>query len=532
MKGKSLVSGFVNSANRFPDRPALEVGKQVVSYAELHHIASGIAYTIKRYDPSGTDVAAILAYRSVTAYAGILGILLSGKGYAPLNPRFPLERTLRMLELSGADILVVDEECIDQLNEILPHLKKPLTILLPETSNFVGRSKQLDLHTIIRCTGAKPPAAPADAPPVEPQSPAYLLFTSGSTGVPKGIPVSHGNVEAYLAYTCKRYDIDEDHRFSQHFDLTFDLSVHDMFLCWEVGACLCCVPESALMAPAKFIRDRQLTAWFAVPAVPMVMGRMRLLKPASFETLKYSLFCGEALPAEIAKAWQAAAPGSVVENLYGPTEATIAITNYTWNPSVSPGECINGVVPIGWVFDDHKACVVDHELKTVPQGECGELCLSGKQVTRGYLNNPEKTKSQYVALPGQGDSVWYRTGDLVKLDERGCLYYQGRIDNQIKIRGFRVELQEVDATVRRFAGTEMVVSVPWPANRENAEGIVSIICGAKTENEKEVINQCAKILPSYMVPKRCYFVQRMPLNANGKIDRLQLIDMIQRGEIS
>ena len=164
------------------------------------------------------------------------------------------------------------------------------------------------------------------------------------------MPIGHSSVRAYLRYTCDRYDVTEHDRFSQMFDATFDLSVHDMFVCWERGACLFSVPERATMAPAKFIRQHELTMWFSVPSVVALLSRMRLLTPGAFPSLRWSLFCGEPLPAVAAQAWQAAAPNSQVENLYGPTEATIAITHYRWQTDVSPGQCVNGVVPIGWPY--------------------------------------------------------------------------------------------------------------------------------------------------------------------------------------
>ncbi|MGA8480647.1 MAG: AMP-binding protein [Chthoniobacterales bacterium] len=352
------------------------------------------------------------------------------------------------------------------------------------------------------------------------------MFTSGSTGQPKGVPIAQSNVRSYLQYVCNRYDMDETDRFSQEFDLTFDLSVHDMFVCWERGACLFSVPETSVMAPAKFIREHQLTMWFSVPSVIGVLARMRLLPPGCFPSLRYSLFCGEPLAASYAQLWQEAAPNSILENLYGPTETTIAISHYRWNQTGSSEESVNGIVPIGWIFDGQQCSVIDAEQKAVPAGVPGELCLSGSQVTTGYWDEPKKTQEQFVRLPGAGERRWYRTGDMVQQDANGCLYYLGRVDNQVKIRGYRVELQEIEAVLRRACDTEQVVSIAWPVEHGSAEGVVAFVAGVAALDADRVLDYCSKILPGYMVPRTIYLCDEMPLNANGKIDRPRLVGML------
>jgi amino acid adenylation domain-containing protein len=362
---------------------------------------------------------------------------------------------------------------------------------------------------------------------VSPDAIAYLLFTSGSTGEPKGVPISHANVRAYIRHICDRFQVNEHDRFSQMFDLTFDLSVHDMFVCWERGACLYSVPETSLMAPAKFVKDHCLTMWFSVPSAIGLMAKMGMLKPRVFPSLRVSLFCGEPLPSVYASAWQEAAPNSVIENLYGPTETTIAITSYRWDPESSPSACVNGIVPIGWVFDGQQACVIDHERNPVPIGERGELCLSGSQVTRGYWENPRKTAEQLVRLRSFGERVWYRTGDLVRQDQSGCFYYLGRIDHQVKIRGYRVELQEVEFVLRKASGSGQVAAVAWPVREGIAEGIVAFIGGRLQCDANAIVRYCREALPDYMVPRQIHVLDALPLNENGKLDRFKLIKMLE-----
>jgi len=250
------------------------------------------------------------------------------------------------------------------------------------------------------------------------------------------------------------------------------------------------------------------------------------LEPGAFPTLRWSLFCGEALSASLAEAWQQAANNSVLENLYGPTEATIAITYYRWNPETSPAECVRGLVPIGWPFDGQQVCAVNEDLTPVPVGESGELCLGGSQVTRGYLNDPEKTAKSFVRLKHTGDQIWYRTGDLVRQDERGCLFYLGRRDFQVKVNGYRVELQEIDLVLREAARTELAVAIPWPLSDGSASGIVGVVSGSDPERDSDIIAACDKRLPRYMVPNRIYHFPQIPLNVNGKIDRGKITEML------
>jgi len=519
---RSLISGFIKSVKHFPLRQALVVNDEKFTYRQLGQIVSRIAATIGQSEQHANPFVAILAYRSITAYASVLGVLASGKGYVPLNPKFPMERIRKMLILSGSGILLVGKESIQKLVELLDEIERPLTIILPNVSDTSGLSTRFPGHQFISSIDMCKVSGRLTSPKVTPESFAYLLFTSGSSGEPKGVPVSQMNVVSYVQYVCNRYQVNEHDRVSQVFNLTFDLSVHDMFVCWERGACLMCVPEKYVVAPSKFIRDRELTVWFSVPSVLAFMSKMRILKPGFFPSLRCSLFCGEPLPATSAEAWQRAAPNSIVENLYGPTEATIAITHYRWEGVRSLEKCVNGIVPIGWVFEGQRSCVIDRERKVLASGEIGELCLAGSQVTNGYWNRPQKTKDQFIRLPSMGKELWYRTGDLVKEDENGCMHYMGRIDSQVKVLGHRVELQEIDLVLRNVSGTEQAVSLAWPLANGSADGIVAFICSSRELDEHRIMTYCKRFLPNYMVPRKIYFLHEMPLNANGKIDRLKL----------
>lgn len=521
-KPRSLISGFFRSLAANPSGCALELGDLSLSYEQLWNYAGKVTAGLKETLDPAEKVVAVLADRSVGAYGGILGVLGSGRGYVPLNPKFPIERTLVMLKASGCRTLIVGEECAGTLESLLPHVDRDLTLVIPD-EGWQPRGNASSRHRVILPQGLRKIADPCE-PTVEGNDTAYLLFTSGSTGVPKGVAVSQSNAVAYMNY-AKRFGMHGGDRCSQNFDLTFDLSVHDLFTCWDGGATLCPYAEQTL-TPATLVDELRLTCWFSVPSVAMFAAKIGLLEPGAFPTLRWSLFCGEALSSSLAAAWQEAANNSILENLYGPTEATIAITYYRWNSETSPGECVRGLVPIGWPFDGQQVCAVGEDLAPVPLGESGELCLGGSQVTRGYLNDPEKTARSFVRLKHTGDQVWYRTGDLVRQDERGCLFYLGRRDFQVKVNGYRVELQEIDLVLREAARTELAVAIPWPLSDGSASGIVGVLSGSDPAQDAQIIAACEARLPRYMVPNRIYHFPQIPLNVNGKIDRGKITEML------
>jgi amino acid adenylation domain-containing protein len=522
-----LIAGFLQSMERFASRPALVVSNERLSYLELWQQADKFRFAILLHNQQDSPLTAVLADRSKTAYSAILGILAAGKGYVPLNPKFPVERSRRMLQLSGCRTLIAGGEALTYLAQLLPVVDRQLTVIVPDEAMVAYLEGAAPGHNVISC---KPKSKAPDLSlpdPVEPAATAYLLFTSGSTGEPKGVAISHSNVLSYIDTMCSQYDITEHDRISQQFDLTFDLSVHDMFVCWQHGACLYSLPEKSRMAPAKFIRNHELTLWFSVPSLIGVLDRMRLISPNCFPTLKYSFFCGEALSATSAAKWQQAAPNSTIQNLYGPTETTIAITGYRWDSKHSPQESLNGIVPIGHIFKGQQFRIIDQDGRKVPAGACGELCLSGSQVAGGYWNNPAATERQFVQLAGEGDRLWYRTGDLVKQDTNDCLYYFGRVDHQVKVRGYRVELQEIEAVLRQACGSDQVVALASPAHNDSSVGILAYIAGVPEINQDVVLDRCRRWLPDYMVPRRVFLVGEMPRNANGKIDRVQLLTLTQ-----
>ena len=525
-----LWSGFLRSAAAFPDRPALEVGGQVHTYSDLHRMAASLAATLVAARPeSGPPLTAVFAYRSATAFTGVLASLLSGHGYVPLNRTFPPERSRAMLQRSGCRTLIVDEASESQLESVLEGMDQPMLLVFPDKSCVRDLSDRWPAHRVVGASDLLPADAWPGAPSVAPDAVAYLLFTSGSTGMPKGVMVNHRNVRHYIAWTVARYGIRETDRLSQTFDMTFDLSVHDMFVAWEAGACLCCPTQKQLLKPGGFINEARLSVWFSVPSTVLFMRRFGMLKAGAYPGLRLSLFCGEALPLEAAQQWQAAAPQSIIENIYGPTELTIACTAYRWDPLRSPDECELGLVPIGHPFEGMNPLIVDENGGEVDPGESGELLMTGPQLTPGYWQDPEKTDAAFFTPTGM-NARYYRTGDRVRRPHSPGqpMTYLGRLDNQVKVLGHRVELGEIEAALRRAAGVDGVVALGWPVSSSGADAIEAFVQAEEVDAErlKEALRAC---LPPYMVPRRIHALPSFPLNANGKFDRSALLRRLNQG---
>jgi len=526
ISGRPLWSGFVRSAREFPDRPAVLVDGKHLSYANLLENALCVAATLQRHG-RGSGLSGVLAYRSAPAFTGVLGSLLAGKGYVPLNRTFPAERTVAMFERAECDSIVVDLGSLPQMEKLLDRAQKRVLAVLPEVEDVGSYRERWPNHSFSG-SGDLAPAREWQEPEAQPNGIAYLLFTSGSTGVPKGVMVSHRNVATFLDYMVERYAITEEDRLSQMFDMTFDLSVFDMFVAWERGACVCCPSQKTLIKPGKFIQDAELTLWFSVPSVAVFMKQLGMLKAGQYPRLRWSLFCGEPLPVSSASALMEAGPNSSLENLYGPTELTIACTLYRWHASRSVDEAEMGIVPIGYPYPGMDVMLADESLNEVSPGKEGELLMNGPQMSLGYWEDAEKTAAVFVRPPGK-TGVYYRTGDRVRRPVGDQpLTHLGRIDFQVKVQGHRVELGEIEAVVRKISGFDGVVAVGWPVTSSGYGGIEVFVEGVA--NGKDGLRTAvANELPDYMVPKRFHFMNRLPRNVNDKFDRKAMLNMLQEG---
>lgn len=516
MENCNPALAFGRMAAEHPDRLAISVGKAQISYGDLAEWARAIAAHVGSAQRSVR--VGILASRSIEAYAGILGAAWAGGTYIPLNLKWPQERLIALLDMLELDALVVDAVGVQLLSpEVLAHA--PGKIVTP------GETASVATPDSVTATGmAALPASDIAPVPVGPDHLTYVIFTSGTTGMPKGVMISAGSLRSYLDSTRGWTAFTPEDRIAETCDVTFDLSVHNMYLCFEAGASLHLMSQLEMLGPQHFIRNRAITAWMSVPTVLSLMTKTGALKPGIFPSLRLSIFCGEPLPLAGVQAWQAAAPNSVVENIYGPTEVTVICLRQRVDavPAVTPGR---GIIAIGKPYDTMEVAIFDDGQRRVPDGTPGEIAMRGPQVGIGYFNAPEQTADRFRVIDGER---WYLTGDLGSRDPDGTFHHLGRVDNQVKVKGNRIELEEVEAHLRRAGGTDLVAAVAWPVTFGSAEGLVGFLAGTAL-GPTDIINAMLKSLPRYMVPTEIRVVDELPRNINGKIDRRALFDRLEAG---
>jgi amino acid adenylation domain-containing protein len=493
-----------------PGGTALRIHGRRWTYAELHATALRLAGAMTAAADGRPAVVGILASRSIECYAGILAAGYAGAAAVPLSPVFPVERTARMVRAAGVRVIAADAAGAAALSGLASSVPG-LTV--------VRTGPEVRVPQDVRAVTATPAGALAAPMLASPQDPAYILFTSGSTGSPKGVPVTHANMAHFLNAARARYGLRPGDVVSQTFDCTFDLAMFDLFVTWAAGAELVSTPPQAFLDLPEFAARNGLTVWFSVPSAIELVRRRGGLSSGSLPGLRWSLFCGEPLTLAHARQWQEAAPGSAVENLYGPTELTIACTAHRWDPSRSPAMSVNGLVPIGDLTVGLSGLLIGPDGEQAQQE--GELCVRGPQMFPGYLDSNDD-RGRFITARG---SRWYLTGDVVRLVSESEYSYLGRSDQQVKIRGYRVELAELEWRCRGIPGLSQAVVV---LVRDSSGPRLFAWCTGEPEAADRIRPALAAEVPEFMVPRWARHLDELPLTASGKTDRLRLANMAQQ----
>jgi len=476
------------------DHPAVACGDETLTYAELDRYANQIARALRRRGVISGDLVAIYLEKSVRLFATMLGILKAGAGYVPIDPRFPLERIRDILDDSDARLFVGEgrlaEEIGTQINTAMLRLDRDTAQIATEPTDR--------LHKDMGMTPARL---------------CYVIYTSGSTGRPKGVMIEHRNAAAFVETLAPIYQVTADDRVYQGFSTAFDASVEEIWVALAIGGTLVVPTEEIARSPvdvAEFITKNNITYFSTVPTFLSTID-------SELACVRTLVVGGEACPAELVSRW--ATPGRRMLNTYGPTEATVVATYAQCHPGA--------LVTIGTALPGYETYVLDEEQNELGSGENGELYIGGPAVARGYMNLPELTDECFIDYqPKGGDGVperLYRTRDMVRVCENGELQFLGRMDGQIKIRGFRVELSEIEAVLVEHADIKAAaVTVVDSDGMKELAAYVVIETRDVDLDRKSIAKLLRQRVPEYMVPMHLDVVDDLPALTSGKVDRRNL----------
>ena len=497
----NLVFSLHNSFIKNSDKNAFCINDAFYTYQDLLNNINKIRNAIVENIDSTEKHFGLVTNDDLETYATIFALWMEGKAYVPINPNAPKNRNIEILNLINVKYVFDSSIKSDFLS---------YKIINPNQIEY-------DNISVIEAIN------------IDEANLAYVLFTSGSTGMPKGIPISFKNLNALFT----EFELDEEYKLNasdrclQMYDLTFDASLTALLPALLVGACAYTVPSSVI----KYLYVYKLLEKYKLTVLKMVPSIIYYLRPYFPEinapTVRYSIFGGEKLYEDAVCEWEKCIPNAKILNHYGPTEFTVCSHYYRFT-SAKANKSHNGVLSIGKPFNNVDCVILDNNDNVVKNNIEGELCLSGKQLTLGYWNNDELNSSSFfMHKTAAGETKrFYKTGDLCFSDEVGDYMYVGRKDFQVKIGGYRVELGEVEYHVRNHELTKSKNSIVIDVkNSNNNDELVIVIESSKFITE-DLTEYLSTKLADYMVPKKVFFIDNFPHNKNGKIDRKQLRNLI------
>jgi len=441
----------------------------------------------------------IIANQDFDTYAAIIAALLSGITYIPIEPTHPDERNNHIVKISKAEAIFCSD--FSSMSTEFHAANKNRFIDITSTPERIDELRVL--HT---------------------SNPAYVLFTSGSTGIPKGVPISLQNLRAFAENVAvMNLDISEQSRFLQVFDLTFDLSVFSYLIPLLHGASVFTLPKSTFkqMAAVQLIQDHEITHVLTVPSFVNYMKP--LFAKIKLPSVTNWLFCGEALQTKLLTDWQKCIPHANIFNVYGPTEATIFCSSYKCTMDAT--KSYQGIVSIGKPFKHTGFSLFDRNMPVSSCEIAAELCIAGLQLTSGYLGDPDKNKKAFFT---HKDQLYYRSGDLSRRDIDEDYFYTGRNDSQVKINGFRVEISELEYHAAKYPGIDESVVIVTENDKYDHQ-ILNLVYTSRSEKDKaDLLAFLSTKVPFYMLPSEIFLLESIPHNLNGKIDKRALTELINQ----
>jgi amino acid adenylation domain-containing protein len=495
----------------------IDRGRQL-TYAELERRSNRLARLLLDVGVSRGDRVGLFLDKSLESLIGVYGILKAGAAYVPLDAQSPLKRLAHIMRNAGLRCLLTGVEKAETWSDVILEGAPLETLVVLNAGDDDLRSAPAQLHMVgpsaLAAYEATPPALAARADDL-----AYILYTSGSTGEPKGVMLSHLNAMSFIDWSVDQFAVTSTDRLSSHAPLHFDLSIFDLFAAGKAGATVVLVPAEVSFFPievARFIEQSELSIWYSVPSALTGLVLHGGLKPKQFPRLRTVLFAGEVFPIKYLVRLIELLPDVRFYNLYGPTETNVC-TCYEV-PPVSHTRLES--LPIGKPISNVQAFSIRDDGTLANPGEVGELYVKGPTVMQGYWADRSGTQKALRPLPSAG--LVYRTGDLVTQDQHGNYVFLGRRDAQVKRRGYRIELLEIERAVDSHPSVIECAVTAIP-DEEVTNKINVHVVTRKAIDESELIRFCLTRIPRYMIPDTVQFVEALPRTSTGKIDRQALV---------
>lgn len=495
---KSIVDYLEKNNKKYGDKIIFSERDKGISYNDFVIESKSIATSILDLNLYNKPII-IFIDKTINALVSMFGVTYSANFYTVIDVNMPKNRIDNIIKTLNPSLIITDKKNIDKLNELGYDIK---TLVFEEClKNKINYDKIIEAQERL-----------IDINPM------YVLFTSGSTGVPKGSVISYKSVISYCKWFTETFKINSRTVFGSQTPFYFSMSVSDVFSTVMMGASLDIIPKSYFSFPLnliKYMDEKKINTIYWVPSALSIVANLKTFDVIKPKYLKKVLFAGEVMPMKPLNIWRKALPKLMYANLYGPTELTDICTYYIVDRDFEDNETL----PIGKPCNNCEAIIIDENNKEVPYGKEGELCIKGSIISLGYYNNKEKTDSTFVQNPlnNSFNELIYRTGDIVKYNDAGELIYLSRKDFQIKHMGYRIELGEIETNINAMDGITLCACIYADDNIVlYYEGKASLEDIVEFSNEK---------LVNYMRPNKIIKLSKMPYNANGKIDRVKLKEM-------